>query len=67
MSGLPNREEFIEQLKDVTLITTDEWNMPMYKCPRCNGEVKRDYSKIFMTNPPKYRYFCKNCSYTEVM
>lgn len=61
------RDQFAETLKRETEITTDDWNKPMYACPRCNGEVKRDYSVTFMTNPPKYRYWCRNCSYEEIM
>jgi transposase-like protein len=65
--SLMTREEYIEELKLKEQITTDEWNKPLYKCPRCNGEVKRDYSVTYMTNPPKYRYFCKSCTFSEVM
>lgn len=61
-----SREEYIEHLKEVNKITTNEWNKALFKCPRCNGEVKRDYSVEYLSNPPKYRYFCKNCSYFEI-
>ena len=67
MNNLVAREIFIEKLKDMEKITMDEWNKPLYRCPRCDGEVKRDYSEMYMSNPPKYRYYCKNCSYEEVL
>lgn len=66
--SLPSREEFIEKLKKQKRITFEEWNVGLYRCPRCNGEVKRDYSVMYMSDPPKYRYFCKDCSnYEEIM
>lgn len=64
---MKTREQFIEEIKNTTEITTEEWNKPLFKCPRCNGDVKRDYSVMYMSNPPKYRYFCKSCSYEEVI
>ena len=67
MSNLPSREEYIEKLKTMTKISTSEWNRGLYRCPRCNGEVKRDYSQMVMSNPPRYRYFCRSCQFEEVL
>ena len=67
MNELPSREEFIENLGDVRDITIEEWDKDLYKCPQCNGAVKRDYSVAFMVYPPKYRYFCKECGYSEYL
>lgn len=64
MSKLPTLEEFKET---VTIEEGDikrYWNKELFKCPRCNGGVKRDFSIAYMTNPPKYRYFCKDCNWT---
>ena len=62
------REEYLEELKARNYkVGTDEWNKSLYKCPRCNGEVKRDYSHTYMSDPPKYRYYCRNCTYEEVI
>lgn len=68
MSQLPSKEEFIKTMqfeKDDADITK-YWNKELYRCPRCNEGVKRDYSVQYMSNPPKWRYFCRNCSYSEV-
>lgn len=65
---LLSRDEFVEELKKKTEITMEEWNVDLYRCPRCNGAVKRDYSTVWMSNPPKYRYFCRECgNYEEIM
>ena len=63
---LPNKEEFIKNLKDKEKITMEDWNKALYKCPICNGSVKRDYSIMYMSNPPKYRYFCRECGYSDI-
>ena len=65
--SLPTREEFIKSGDIHEVDMSKMWNKELYKCPRCNGGVKRDYSMVYMTNPPKYRYFCLNCLYSEVM
>lgn len=67
MSELMSREEFIKQLAEQKEIDMSEWNKDLYRCPRCNGAVKRDYSVMYCTHPPKYRYFCRDCGASEVM
>ena len=66
MSQLPTKEEFIKTLSFDDKDIGRYWNKELYRCPRCNGGVKRDYSHVYMSNPPKYRYFCKSCSYEEI-
>lgn len=41
-------------------------NAPVYKCPHCGGDVYRDVSVAFMTYPPKYKYFCKECGKYDI-
>lgn len=67
MSKLPTREEFIKILAEQKEIDMNEWNKELYRCPRCNGAVKRDYSVMYASIPPKYRYFCKECSFSEYL
>lgn len=66
--GLPNKEEFINTLSFDADDVSKYWNKGLYKCPICGEPVKRDYSVVYMSNPPKYRYFCMNkgCSYQEI-
>lgn len=64
---LPTREVFIKELDPSNIDISKDWNKSLFICPRCNGEVKRDYSVVYMSNPPKYRYRCKSCSYNEVI
>lgn len=67
MKATLTREQFIDELEKRNMITMEEWNMDLYRCPRCNGGVKRDYSVTFEGNPPKYRYFCRECTYSEIL
>lgn len=64
--SLPNKEEFIKNMNIDQEDIKNYWNKELFKCPRCNGGVKRDYSVTYMSNPPKYRYFCKSCGYFEI-
>lgn len=66
MMGLLTKEDFAKSIKFEEDNIKKYWNKELYACPRCGEGVKRDYSVAYMTNPPKYRYFCKNCSYTEI-
>lgn len=66
MSQLPSKEEFLKTIEFEEDDMKAYWNKDLYRCPRCNEGVKRDYSITFMTNPPKYRYFCRNCGMTEI-
>lgn len=67
MEKLPSMEEFKANVKFEEDDMKAYWNKSLFKCPRCNGGVKRDYSVAYMTNPPKYRYFCKDCGWYSIM
>lgn len=66
MNKLPSREEFIKTYEFNADEDMKHWNEDLYRCPVCNGGVKRDYSVVYMSNPPKCRYFCRSCSYSEI-
>lgn len=63
---LPTKEEFMKTLNFAEEDITMTWNKELFVCPQCGGGVKRDHSKQFMSNPPKYRYFCKSCTYSDI-
>ena len=66
MSKLISFEEFKETIKIEEDDMKAYWNKELFTCPVCGGGVKRDYSVSYMSNPPKYRYFCKDCSWTSI-
>lgn len=69
MKSLPTKEEYFKGF-DPNTPAEDlkmEWNKALFKCPICNGEVKRDYSVVYMSNPPKYRYWCRNCAWEQII
>ena len=67
MNKLPSLEEF---KKTFTFNENDDikmyWNKDLFKCPICGEGVKRDFSVAYMSNPPKYRYFCRNCQWNSI-
>ena len=67
MEKLPSMEEFMANLKFEEGEIKLYWNKDLFKCPRCNGGVKRDYSTAYLTNPPKYRYFCRECGWYSIL
>lgn len=66
MTKLISFEKFKENLKIEEDDMKANWNKELFACPVCSGGVKRDYSKVYMSNPPKYRYFCRNCSWSFI-
>ena len=67
--NLPSREEYINSVNKNVDDIKAEWNKALFRCPICNGEVKRDYSVVFKDNPEKkdkYRYWCRSCQYEEI-
>lgn len=67
MNQLPSLEEFIKSNKTVTDEMKEVWDEDLFRCPQCNSGMKRDYSYVYMTNPPKYRYFCRDCGCSIVI
>lgn len=39
---------------------------PLYKCPKCGGDVRRNDKIVLASYPPKRRYECDDCEYYEV-
>lgn len=66
--NLPTMEEFKAQERPNT-ISFDVKGMkdePLFECPKCQGEMHRDISVVYMTYPPKYKYFCKECGFKTI-
>ena len=65
---LPTREQYFNK-KILDEVEEDGTDTELYICPLRGKGVKRDYSMIFMSNPPKYRYFCsnRNCEFKEII
>ena len=64
MSSLPTFEDFKMSFDAQDVDIQKYWDKELFKCPRCNEGVKRDYSVMYASIPPKYRYFCKSCGYS---
>lgn len=63
---LPTFEEFFSDPQNTILFDENQWDKELYKCPKCGNGVKRDYSVVYMSNPPKYKYFCRECGYKYI-
>lgn len=42
-------------------ISGSKYSEPLFKCPVCGGEVRRDESIVLTTIPPKCKYKCDIC------
>lgn len=60
-------EKFKETVNTEEIDIKKDWNKELFACPICGGGAKRDYSKMFMSNPPKYRYYCKDCTWSSIV
>lgn len=70
-SMIPNREDYIKELKNNKLTETIMRSKPKYKCPKCGGGMRQDLSgmgsEVLTCNPPIYRkrYECDSCEFSE--
>ena len=66
---LPTREEYFNKKALNFEEESESPNKELYICPVCGKGVKRDYSIMFMSNPPKYKYMCSNrqCEFKEII
>lgn len=65
--SLPTLEEFKKETKkSIELDKNNFTKAPMFECPKCKGNVYRDESIVYMTYPPKYKYFCKDCGFKTI-
>lgn len=63
---LPSEEEYFEQKKqtyrnDGFMLST--YSEPLYMCPKCGGQVRRNETMVLTSYPPQYRFECDNCGY----
>ena len=63
--ALPTFEQFFSKSHNTIEFGADP-NQEMYECPKCGKGVKRDYSVVYMSVPPKYKYFCPDCGYKYI-
>jgi late competence protein required for DNA uptake (superfamily II DNA/RNA helicase) len=66
MSKLITLEEFKDKVAKEPIDIKNYWNKDLFSCPRCGEGVKRDFSVAYMTNPPKYRYYCRSCNWSNI-
>lgn len=66
---LPNRDKYIDN-NNINKTKYDvEWSEPLYKCPNCDGPVRKNFTSgiMYTTNPPthSFKYVCADCGYEE--
>lgn len=49
-----------------SLECNDTMSIPVYECPKCKGVVRKRLDIVLTTYPPKHRYECEKCDYSEV-
>ena len=66
VDNLPSQSDFIKANEPSVswFETTRDWSDPMYKCPECGGNVRKELNVVYTSNPPCYKYQCDSCKYT---
>ena len=66
---LPSRDKYINDNNINKPNWNVEWSNPLYKCPNCDGPVRKNLTSgiMYTTNPPirSYKYVCMECGYIE--
>lgn len=62
-SRLPTQDEYKELF--ATISRSNEWSNPLYICPKCGGNVRRNETIVLTSNPPKHQYKCEKCGFCE--
>ena len=44
-----------------------EWSEPKCKCPKCNGNMRKNIWKVLTSYPVKYEYRCDTCDHVEYL
>lgn len=58
-----------EEFKDTRIEfhnLVDQKKIPTYiTCPKCGEKIYRDDSIIYASMPPKHKYFCDKCDWSD--
>lgn len=71
-SGLLSKSEYISNMyrfRNLEERGIDvKWSSPLYKCQKCGGPVRKNFTSRKVLTPPliiSYEYTCDNCGFTE--
>ena len=59
-TDLPSYEDYLAQEMKPRYGKSE----PKFKCPKCDGKVRKDNSICLPTMPPMYIYECDDCDFT---
>lgn len=62
--ALPSREYYLGSTER-TYADFSVWSEPIYKCPKCDGGMRKNLTVVLTTYPCQYQYKCNKCGYTE--
>ena len=63
--NLPSAEEYRAAAEKFALRFNSEWSEPKYKCPKCDGGMRRNLAITLASYPPQYKYQCDNCGHID--
>ena len=58
-------EDYKEQGLNCFKISLEDWEKTSIECPICGVSVYKDIGRIYTCYPPKYRYKCFKCDWTD--
>lgn len=61
---LPTEEEYVKLYRPQMDLELNIKSEPKYRCPKCNGIVRKCVGFALTTYPPEYRYECDDCDYS---
>ncbi len=58
-------DEFKDQRTDFRNLVDQKKIPTAITCPKCGEMVYRDDSIIYVSMPPKHKYFCEKCGWSD--
>ena len=62
---LPTAKEYSEAAEKIAFQFTAQWAEPKYKCPKCDGGMRKNMMVVLTSYPAQYEYQCDKCGYID--
>ena len=64
-NSLPTFEDYKCKISTDNIIP--EWSEPKFKCPVCDGGMRKNNMVVLTTYPAQYEYRCDKCGHREYL
>ena len=62
---LPTAKEYSEVAEKIAFQFTAQWSEPKYKCPKCDGGMRKNMMVVLTSYPAQYEYQCDKCGHID--